>query len=82
MYKRQDGVSIKISQKAGVDGKLFGSVNNIDISEALLKEGHEVAKSEIRLPDGPLKSTGEFDITIDLQHESTALIKVTIEGEE
>jgi large subunit ribosomal protein L9 len=80
--KKLDGVSIKISQKAGVDGKLFGSVNNIDISEALLKEGHEVAKSEIRLPDGPLKSTGEFDITIDLQHESTALIKVTIEGEE
>jgi large subunit ribosomal protein L9 len=80
--KKLDGVSIKISQKAGVDGKLFGSVNNIDISEALLKEGHEVAKSEIRLPDGPLKSTGEFEITIDLQHESTALIKVTIEGEE
>jgi len=80
--KKLDGVSITISQKAGVDGKLFGSVNNIDISEALLKEGHEVAKSEIRLPDGPLKSTGEFDITIDLQHESTALIKVTIEGEE
>ena len=80
--KKLDGVSITISQKAGVDGKLFRSVNNIDISEALLKEGHEVAKSEIRLPDGPLKSTGEFDITIDLQHESTALIKVTIEGEE
>ena len=48
----------------------------------LLKEGHEVVKSEIRLPDGPLKSTGEFDITIDLHHNSTASIKVTIEGEE
>ena len=80
--KKLDGVSIKISQKAGVDGKLFGSVNNIDISEALLKEGHEVAKSEIRLPDGPLKSTGAFDITIVLHNESSALIKVTIEGEE
>jgi len=80
--KKLDGVSIKISQKAGVDGKLFGSVSNIDISEALAKEGHEVVKSEIRLPEGPLKSTGEFDITIDLQNESTALIKVTIEGEE
>ena len=80
--KKLDGVSIKISQKAGVDGKLFGSVSNIDISEALLKEGHEVVKSEIRLPDGPLKSTGEFDITIDLHHNSTASIKVTIEGEE
>ena len=82
MSKKLDGVSIKISQKAGVDGKLFGSVSNIDISEALLKEGHEVVKSEIRLPDGPLKSTGEFDITIDLHHNSTASIKVTIEGEE
>ena len=80
--KKLDGVSIKISQKAGVDGKLFGSVSNIDISEALAKEGHEVVKSEIRLPEGPLKSTGEFDITIDLHHESTALIKVAIEGEE
>ena len=80
--KKLEGVSIKISQKAGVDGKLFGSVSNIDISEARAKEGYEVVKSEIRLPEGPLKSTGEFDITIDLQHESTALIKVTIEGEE
>ena len=80
--KKLEGVSIKISQKAGVDGKLFGSVSNIDISEVLLKEGHEVVKSEIRLPDGPLKSTGEFDITIDLHHNSTASIKVTIEGEE
>lgn len=80
--KKLEGVSIKISQKAGVDGKLFGSVSNIDISEALAKEGYEVVKSEIRLPEGPLKSTGEFDITVDLQHDSTASIKVTIEGEE
>ena len=80
--KKLDGVSIKVSQKAGVDGKLFGSVSNIDISEALEKEGHEVVKSEIRLPEGPLKSTGEFDIKIDLQNESIASIKVTIEGEE
>ena len=80
--KKLEGVSIKISQKAGVDGKLFGSVSNIDISEALAKEGHEVVKSEIRLPEGPLKSTGEFDITVDLQHDSIASIKVTIEGEE
>ena len=62
--------------------KLFGSVSNIDISEALAKEGHEVVKSEIRLPEGPLKSTGEFNITVDLQHDSTASIKVFIEGEE
>ena len=80
--KKLEGVSIKISQKAGVDGKLFGSVSNIDISVALGKEGHEVVKSEIRLPEGPLKSIGEFDITVDLQHDSTASIKVTIEGEE
>src|SRR6516164_7466203 len=53
------GKTVRISQKAGVDGRLFGSVTNADIAEALTKNSFEVAKSQVRLPNGPLKTVGE-----------------------
>ena len=53
-----NGVTVQIAQKAGVDGRLFGSVTTSDISEALKAQGFEVAKSEVRLPNGPLKQCG------------------------
>ncbi len=55
-----DGLMVQISQKAGVDGKLFGSVTNVDISEALKKQGFEVLKAAIRMPEGPLKTIGDI----------------------
>jgi len=80
--KDLDGFALEIKQKSGVDGKLFGSVTNIDITDAINNAGHEVVKSEIRMPDGPLKNTGEHIITLILHQETSVEIKVTVIGEE
>ena len=79
---RIEGLMIQITQKAGVDGRLFGSVTNYDIAEALKKQGHEVAKSMIRLPNGPLKQVGDHAIVIDLHADVTAKITVSVLGEQ
>lgn len=74
--------TVTVSQKAGVDGRLFGSVTNHDIAEAITKaSGITVAKMEIRLPDGPFKTIGEFDVTLALHHDVTVDVKVTVVGE-
>ena len=65
-----------------MDGKLFGSVSNIDIAEALNKAGLKVVKSEIRMPDGPLKAIGDYPITIALHHDVITEIVVTVIGED
>ncbi len=75
------GMMVQITQKAGVDGKLFGSVTNADISDALKAQGFEVAKGEIRMPDGPLKQVGDHELTIALHSEVIANIKVSVLGE-
>ncbi len=77
-----DGFVLEVKQKSGIDGKLFGSVTNVDIVEAINKAGHEVVKSEIRMPDGPLKNTGEHIITLTLHQEVNAEIKINVIGEE
>lgn len=58
------GTTVRIAQKAGVDGRLFGSVTNADIAEALVKLGHAIAKAQVRLPNGPLKAVGEFPVQV------------------
>ncbi len=58
------GKTVRISQKAGVDGRLFGSVTNADIAEALTKAGNAIAKSQVRLPNGPLKTVGEHPVSV------------------
>jgi len=58
------GKTVRIAQKAGVDGRLFGSVTNADIAEALTKAGMAVAKAQIRLPNGPLKTVGEHAVSV------------------
>ena len=80
--KDLDGFTLEIKQKSGMDGKLFGSVTNIDITEALANAGHDIIKSEIRMPDGPLKNTGEHMITLTLHQEVSLEIKVVVIGEE
>jgi len=80
--KDLEGYKLEILQKSGVDGKLFGSVSNIDIAEALNAAGLKVVKSEIRMPDGPLKIIGEHPITIALHHDVTTEIVVTVIGED
>ncbi len=72
------GLVLTIPQKAGVDGRLFGSVTNVDIAEALQAQGFDVVKAEVRMPGGPLKMVGEYDITLDLHTDVEVEIKVQV----
>ena len=69
---------LKVAQKAGVDGRLFGSVTNGDIAEGLIAAGFEVAKSEVRMPTGPLKIVGDHAVTVALHHDIVVDITVTV----
>ena len=77
-----EGLTIQITQKAGPDGRLFGSVTNYDIVEELKKQGHEVDRSMIRMPQGPLKQVGEYPLQIALHTDVTVTIKVSVLGEQ
>jgi large subunit ribosomal protein L9 len=74
--------SLTIVAKAGVEGKLFGSVGIGDIAEALINAGFEVDKKEVRLPHGPLRQIGEHELEIHLHSDVTVPIKVVVTGEE
>ena len=77
-----DGLMVQITQKAGVDGKLFGSVGNVDISDALKAQGIEVPKASIRMPQGPLKQVGDHPIKIALHADVLVTITVAVLGEQ
>ncbi|HZQ71771.1 MAG TPA: 50S ribosomal protein L9 [Burkholderiales bacterium] len=77
-----DGLTLQITQKAGPDGRLFGSVTNYDIVEALHKQGHEVERANVRMPQGPLKQVGEYPINIALHTDVAVTIKVSVLGEQ
>jgi large subunit ribosomal protein L9 len=80
--EKLNGATVQISQKAGVDGRLFGSVTNADIAEALKKQGlAEVEKSQVRLPDGPLKLVGDHSIQIALHTDVIVDVTVSVLGE-
>ena len=79
---RLDGLMVQITQKAGVDGKLFGSVTNADISEALKKQGFEVPKSAIRMPQGPLKNVGDHPLKVALHADVIVGVTVSVLGEQ
>jgi large subunit ribosomal protein L9 len=72
---------ITIAQKAGVDGRLFGSVTNGDIADSLVAQGFEVTKALVRLPNGPLKTVGDHAVTIALHHDVVVDITVTVVAE-
>lgn len=76
------GQAIEIAQKAGEDGRLFGSVTNHDIANALTEKYAEVSKSEVRLPEGPLKAVGEFPVSIALHHDVVVDVTVNVVPEE
>jgi len=78
---RLEGLMLQITQKAGVDGKLFGSVTNSDISEALKKQGFDVPKAAIRMPEGPLKMIGDYPIKVALHADVVVSITVSVLGE-
>jgi large subunit ribosomal protein L9 len=77
-----EGFMLQITQKAGVDGRLFGSVTNYDIVEALQKQGHEVERAQIRMPQGPLKQVGDYPIQIALHTDVAVTITVSVLGEQ
>jgi large subunit ribosomal protein L9 len=80
-YDALNGKSIVVRARAGEGGKLFGSVGTVDIASALTDAGNEIEKSEIRLPTGPIRETGVYEIDISLHPEVTATITVNVEPE-
>jgi large subunit ribosomal protein L9 len=76
-----DGQTLKIAQKAGVDGRLFGSVTNYDIVDALKAMGHEVERSQVRMPEGALKQVGDYPIQIALHSDVVVTVTVSVVGE-
>jgi large subunit ribosomal protein L9 len=79
--EKLEGMTVQIVQKAGVDGKLFGSVTNADIADALKKQDYAVERSMIRMPDGPLKTIGDFSLTVGLHTDVQATITVSVLAE-
>jgi large subunit ribosomal protein L9 len=75
------GTTIKLTQKAGVDGRLFGSVTNFDIAEELAKGGYKVVKAQVRMPNGPLKTVGDSTVSVALHTDVVVEITVSVYGE-
>ena len=79
--EKLEGLNVKVTQKAGVDGRLFGSVTNVDIVDALKAQGIEIEKAMIRMPEGPLKHVGDFPLTVAPHTDVVAHITVTVIGD-
>ena len=75
------GTTIKLTQKAGVDGRLFGSVTNADIAEELVKNGYKVVKSQIRMPNGPIKTVSDSTVAVALHTDVVVDVNVSVYGE-
>ena len=80
--EKLNGLMLQIQRKAGVDGRLFGSVTNYDIAEALQAQGQDVPRASVRMPQGPLKAIGEYPIDIHLHTDVTAHITVSVLAEQ
>ena len=79
--EKLSGQTVKLTQKAGVDGRLFGSVTNNDIAEELTKMGFPVAKAQVRMPNGPIKTVGDSQVSVALHTDVVVDINVTVYGE-
>jgi large subunit ribosomal protein L9 len=79
--EKLEGAAVKILQKAGVDGRLFGSVGNVDVVEALAAQGITIEKAQVRMPSGPLKTVGDHPVTIALHTDVVAHITVTVQAD-
>ncbi len=75
------GLQLKLSQKAGVDGRLFGSVTNHDIADALVKQGYAITKAQVRMPNGLLKNVGDYSVLVSLHTDVVTEIGVSVLGE-
>ena len=81
LSEKLNGASVKITQKAGVDGRLFGSITNADIAEELVKAGYQVIKSQVRLPNGPIKTVGDATVIVALHTDVSAEVTVSVYGD-
>lgn len=79
--EKLNGFTVQLAQKAGVDGRLFGSVTNHDIAEALTKQGFAVVKAQVRMPTGPLKTVGEHKVEVALHTDVLVAVNVTVAAE-
>ncbi len=77
-----DGLMIQVTQKAGVDGRLFGSVTTHDIVDALKVQGFEVERAAVRLPQGPLKTIGDHQVAIALNSDVVVNVTISVLGEQ
>ncbi|KRI01058.1 50S ribosomal protein L9 [Curvibacter sp. PAE-UM] len=75
------GTTLKLTQKAGVDGRLFGSVTNFDIAEELVKAGYQVSKAAVRMPNGPIKMVGDSTVSVALHTDVVVEITISVYGE-
>jgi large subunit ribosomal protein L9 len=79
--EKMSGLAVSVARKAGMDGRLFGSVGNADIAEALKAAGFDIDKADVRMPEGPLKAIGEFPIDVALHTDVLANITVSVVAE-
>jgi large subunit ribosomal protein L9 len=79
--EKLNGIELKMTQKAGVDGRLFGSVTNNDIADALKAQGYDIVKAMVQMPSGPIKTIGETPVTLALHTDVEAEIKVVVIAE-
>ena len=81
LSEKLNGAAVKITQKAGVDGRLFGSITNADIAEELVKAGFAVNKSQVRMPNGPIKTIGDNTVSVALHTDVVVDVTVSVYGE-
>jgi len=79
--EKLNGLTLQLSQKAGVDGRLFGSVTNHDIADALVARGFKVEKAQVRLPNGPLKTVGDHPVVVSLHTDVAVDVNVSVLGD-
>jgi large subunit ribosomal protein L9 len=79
--EKMSGLTVQIAQKAGVDGRLFGSVTNADIAQTLTKQGFAVEKAQVRMPTGPLKMVGDHPVQVSLHTDVLVDVTVSVLGE-
>lgn len=81
LAEKLEGLMVQVTRNAGMDGRLFGSVTNADVSEALAAQGFDIERSSIRMPDGPLKAVGDVQLEIGLHSDVVTTITVSVLGE-
>ena len=81
LAERLAGKSVRIAAKSGVDGRLFGSVTNNDVADALQKAGFEIAKAQVRMPGGPIKTIGDHTVSVHLHTDVSVDVAVTVVAE-